>query len=72
VRRFQIHKGYAARLTPRLTQKSTAQPLTFLLHGYGLVVFDAFGEHSYSFNGWIRRRQELWRDDPGLIHLNPV
>jgi hypothetical protein len=35
VKRFQIHKGYAARFTPRLTQKSTAQPLAFLLHGYG-------------------------------------
>jgi hypothetical protein len=33
---FQIHEGYAARLTPRLTQKSTAQPLAFLLHSYGL------------------------------------
>jgi len=38
VRRCQIHKGYATRLTPRLTQKSTAQPLAFLLHGYGLAV----------------------------------
>jgi hypothetical protein len=35
VKRFQIHKGYAARFTPRLTQKSTAQPLALLLHGYG-------------------------------------
>jgi hypothetical protein len=35
VKRCQIHKGYAARFTPRLTQKSTAQPLAFLLHGYG-------------------------------------
>jgi hypothetical protein len=34
-RRFQIHEGYATRLTPRLAQKSTAQPLAFLLHGDG-------------------------------------
>jgi len=36
VRRFQIHNGYVARLSPRLAQKSTVQPLAFLLHGYGL------------------------------------
>jgi hypothetical protein len=37
VRRFQIHKGYAARRTPRLAQKSTAQPLAFPPHGFGLA-----------------------------------
>jgi len=36
MRRYQIHEGYAARLTPRLAQKSAAQPLAFLLHGSGL------------------------------------
>jgi len=40
VRRFQIHKGYATRRTPRLAQKSTAQPLAFLSHGYGLGLND--------------------------------
>jgi len=37
VRCFQIHEGYATHLTPRLTQKSAAQPFAFLLHDYGQV-----------------------------------
>jgi hypothetical protein len=36
LKRCQIHEGYAARFNPCLTQKSTAQPLAFLLPGYGL------------------------------------
>jgi hypothetical protein len=56
VKRFQIHKGYAARFTPRLTQKSTAQPLALLLHGYGLV----------------RLRWKFRRDKLGLIRLKLV
>jgi hypothetical protein len=50
VRRFQIHKGYAARLTPRLTQKSTAQPLAFLLHGYGLAQRQHLLKHFFRYH----------------------
>ncbi len=53
MKRFQIHKGYAARFTPRLTQKSTAQPLAFLLHGHGSGCGGVGGDDGFGGGGGI-------------------
>jgi len=52
MRRYQIHKGYATRLTPRLTQKSTVQPLAFRLHGssLGKLAFWPPNPHFFQWN----------------------